>query len=116
MKARSEEGGNGGLMDSKEGQPWLADCDRAVAEFNAVAIDLFRQEWGEGEEVAIALMQSHRTSDGTQLDIGPRAVFLIENATGFVYKIGSDGRIYFHKCVGHVMRISGKDLFHQQWW
>ena len=103
-------------MDGKEGQPWLEDCDRAVAEFNMVAIEAFVQEWGAGEDIAITVMQSHPTGDGIQLDVGPRGVFLVEHATGFVYKIGSDGRLHYRKCAGHITSVTGKELYRQQWW
>ncbi len=116
MKAMSAGEQHGGVMDGEEGQPWLEDCDRVVAEFNEVAIEAFRQEWGEGEEITIAMMQFHPATEGIQLDIGPRGAFLIENATGFVYKISSNGRIHYQKCAGHVTSVTGKDLYRQQWW
>ncbi|MBI3325862.1 MAG: hypothetical protein HYZ81_04065 [Nitrospinae bacterium] len=98
------------------GQPWVQECYRVIAEFNAISIEALRQEWGDGEEISIAVMQFHPAGNDIQLDVGPRGVFLLENATGFVYKISSDGRIYYYKCVGHITSITGKELFRQQWW
>ncbi|MBI3327261.1 MAG: hypothetical protein HYZ81_11240 [Nitrospinae bacterium] len=103
-------------MDSTPQQPWGPECTRLVAEFNEMSVEAFRQEWGEGEDISIAMMQMQSTRDDIQLDIGPRAVYLVENATGLVYKISSGGRISYHKCVGHVASINGKELFRQQWW
>jgi len=108
--------GGGGGMDSAPEQPWVPECTRLVAEFNEISVEAFRQEWGEGEDISMAVMQMQPTGDDIQLDIGPRGVYLVDKATGLVYKISSNGRIYYHKCVGHVTSINGKELFHQQWW
>lgn len=103
-------------MDTMEGKPWMEDCERAVAEFNDVAIPTFYQEWGKDDAVSSAVMQIDSTRDDIRLDVGPRGVFLVESTTGFLYKIGIDGRIHYQKCVGHVTGVTGKELFHQQWW
>ncbi|MGH8059614.1 MAG: hypothetical protein ACREOH_20640 [Candidatus Entotheonellia bacterium] len=103
-------------MDSMEGKPWLEDCQRAVTEFNDEAIPAFQQEWGIDDAVSTALMEIAFTQEDIQLDVGPRGVYLVEADTGFVYKIRSDGRVNYQKCIGHITGLSGKELFRQQWW
>ena len=103
-------------MDSMDGKPWLEDCQRAVAEFNQVAVPAFHQEWGIDDAVATAVMQIASAQEDIRLDVGVRGAFLVDSASGFVYRIGSNGRINYQKCVGHITGVSGKELYQQQWW
>jgi hypothetical protein len=103
-------------MDTSHGQSWMDDCQRVVEEFNEVAVPAFRQEWGEGEEIAMMSMSLQAVQEDIQLDVGPRAVFLVESATGLVFKIGSNGRIREDKCVGHIAGVDGRELYRWLWW
>jgi hypothetical protein len=103
-------------MEREAGGGWLAECQRAAAEFNDIAVPAFRQEFGEYEDLSMIAMQLQPAAEGIQLDVGPRGVFVVEGATGLVFKIGSDGRIYADKCVGHITGVSGEELYRWLWW
>jgi hypothetical protein len=103
-------------METGQGQTWMEDCQRVVAEFNTVAVPAFRQEWGEDEELLMISMHLQAVQDDIQLDVGPRPVFIVESATGLVFKIGSSGRIHYEKCVGHISGITGQELYRWLWW
>jgi hypothetical protein len=103
-------------METGQEQSWLEDCLRVVAEFNEVAVPAFRQEWGEDEELVMISMRLQAVRDDIQLDVGPRAVFIVENATGLIFKIGSNGRIRYEKCIGHISGTSGEELYRWLWW
>jgi hypothetical protein len=99
-----------------EGQSWMEDCQRVVDEFNLVAVPAFRQEWGEDEELLMISMQLQVVQEDIQLDVGPRPVFIVESTTGLVFKIGSNGRIRYDKCLGHISGITGQELYRWLWW
>ena len=103
-------------MEPDQGHAWLEDCQRVVAEFNDVAVPAFRQEYGEYEDLLMISMQLQAVEEAIQLDVGPRAVFVVESATGLVFKIGSNGRIREDKCVGHITGITGQELYRWLWW
>jgi hypothetical protein len=104
-------------MEASQGQSWMDDCQRLVAEFNQVAVPAFRQEWGKDEELSMISMRLVKAAhEDIQLDVGPRAVFLVESTTGLVFKIGNNGRIREDKCVGHITGISGEELYRWLWW
>jgi hypothetical protein len=103
-------------MDTMDGQEWLGDCQRVMGEFNDVAVPAYRQEMGRDEELSMMVMAVRTIDADLQLDVGPRATFLIEGASGLVFKIGSDGRVRYDKCVGHISGISGMDLYRWLWW
>jgi hypothetical protein len=103
-------------METDQGQSWMDDCRRVVAEFNEVAVPAFRQEWGQDEELGMIAMTLQPAKEDIQLDVGPRAVFIVEYATGLVFKIGSDGSIRYEKCIGHISGISGRELYRWLWW
>jgi hypothetical protein len=105
-----------GIMETDHEQSWMDDCRRAVEEFNEVAVPAFRQEWGEDEELGMISMSLQVLEEAIQLDVGPRAVFIVESATGLVFKIGSDGSIHYEKCIGHISGISGRELYRWLWW
>ena len=103
-------------METSQGPSWMEDCRRLVAEFNEVAVPAFRQEWGEDDELCMISMRLGAAQEDIQLDVGPRAVFLVESATGLVFKIGSNGRIREDKCIGHITGVSGQELYRWLWW
>jgi hypothetical protein len=103
-------------METEEGHDWLEDCQRLVSEFNDIAVPAFRQEFGQYEDLSMISMQLQSAQGDIQLDIGPRAVFLVESTTGLVFKIGSSGRIYADKCVGHITGVTGEELYRWLWW
>jgi hypothetical protein len=103
-------------MDMDEGPGWLDDCQRVVSEFNDVAVPAFRQEFGEYEDLSMISMQLMAAAGDIQLDVGPRAVFIVERETGLVFKVASNGRIYADKCVGHITGVSGEELYRWLWW
>src|SRR5262245_40542589 len=103
-------------METGQGHSWMEDCQRVVAEFNEVAVPAFRQEWGADEELSMISMRLQAVQDDIQLDVGPRAVFIVENDTGLVFKIGSNGRIHYEKCIGQISGISGEELYRWLWW
>jgi hypothetical protein len=103
-------------MVTGQGQSWMDDCQRVVAEFNEVAVPAFRQEWGEDEELFMISMRLQEVHSDIQLDVGPRAVFIVESDTGLVFKIGSNGRIRYEKCIGHISGIGGQELYRWLWW
>lgn len=103
-------------METDEGHDWLEDCQRVVSEFNDIAVPAFRQEFGEYEDLLVISMQLQAVEGDIQLDVGPRAVFMVESATGLVFKIASNGRIYADKCVGHVTGVTGEELYRWLWW
>jgi hypothetical protein len=41
---------------------------------------------------------------------------MVENTTGLVFKIASNGRIYADKCVGHITGVTGEELYRWLWW
>jgi hypothetical protein len=95
---------------------WLEDCRRVVDEFNDVALAAFRQEFGNGEASAVIEMALCAEQEDLQLTVGARASFLVEGATGLVFKIGSDGRVRYEKCLGHISGVSGRELYRWLWW
>jgi hypothetical protein len=103
-------------MEKDQGHAWLEDCQRVVAEFNDVAVPAFRQEFGEYEDRLMISMQLQAVEEAIRLDVGPRAVFVVESATGLVFKIGSNGRIREDKCIGHISGITGQELYRWLWW
>ncbi len=103
-------------METGEGRSWREDCQRVVAEFNDVAVPAFRQEFGEDEDLLMIAMQLQEAQEDIQLDVGPRAVFVVESATGLVFKIGSNGRLREDKCIGHITGITGQELYRWLWW
>jgi hypothetical protein len=103
-------------MEMDAGHGWLEDCQRVVAEFNDVAVPAFRQEFGDYEDLSMIAMQLLPMAGDIQLDVGPRAVFVVENTTGLVFKIGSNGHIYADKCVGHITGVTGEELYRWLWW
>jgi hypothetical protein len=103
-------------MERGQGQSWIEDCQRVVAEFNDVAVPAFRQEWGEDEDLLMISMQLQKVEGDIQLDVGPRAVFVVESGTGLIFKIGSNGRIREDKCVGHITGVTGQELYRWLWW
>jgi hypothetical protein len=103
-------------MEMGQEQSWMDDCHRIVEEFNQVAVPAFRQEWGQDEELAMISMRLQSVQKDIQLDVGPRAVFIVESATGLIFKIGSDGSIRYEKCIGHITGISGQELYRWLWW
>jgi|GraSoiStandDraft_29_1057270.scaffolds.fasta_scaffold3313603_1 hypothetical protein len=103
-------------METDQGHGWLEDCQRVVTEFNDVAVPAFRQEFGEYEDLLMISMQLQAVEEDTQLNVGPRAVFVVECATGLVFKIGSNGRLHADKCVGHITGITGQELYRWLWW
>jgi hypothetical protein len=103
-------------MDAMEGQRWMDDCQRLVAEFNDVAIPAFRQEWGDGEGLSVITMELRTTKNDIQLIVGSRAAFFVEGATGLIYKIGSDGRVRYEKCIGHITGVTGREAYQWLWW
>jgi hypothetical protein len=103
-------------METDQGQGWLEDCQRVVAEFNDIAVPAFRQEFGEYEDLLMISMQLQTLEEDIQLDVGPRPVFVVECATGLVFKIGSNGRIQADKCVGHITGVTGEELYRWLWW
>jgi hypothetical protein len=103
-------------METDQGHGWLEDCQRVVAEFNDVAVPAFRQEFGEYEDLLMIAMQLQAAGEDIQLDVGPRTAFVVESATGLVFKIGSNGRIREDKCVGHITGTTGQELYRWLWW
>jgi hypothetical protein len=103
-------------METAQGQSWMEECRRIVEEFNEVAVPAFRQEYGEDEDLLTIEMSLQTAQEDTQLDVGPRPVFLVESATGLVFKIGSDGRIREDKCIGHISGVTGQELYRWLWW
>ena len=103
-------------METDQGHSWMEDCQRVVVEFNDVAVPAFRQEFGEDEDLLMISMQLQTVAEDIQLDIGPRGVFVVESATGLVFKIGSNGRIRENKCIGHITGITGQELYRWLWW
>jgi hypothetical protein len=103
-------------METEEGQIWLEECQRVAEEFNDVAVPAFVQEWGEGEALSMIAMSLQAAGDSIRLDVGPRAVFVVENATGLVFKVGSSGRLRDDKCVGHITGVTGQELYRWLWW
>jgi hypothetical protein len=103
-------------METGQGHSWVEDCQRLVAEFNTVAIPAFRQEWGEDEELVMISMRLQPLEEDIQLDVGPRPVFIVERATGLIFKIGSTGRVRYEKCIGHITGTSGEELYRWLWW
>jgi hypothetical protein len=94
----------------------MEECRRIVEEFNEVAVPAFRQEYGEDEDLLTIEMSLQTAQKDIQLDVGPRPVFLVESATGLVFKIGSDGRLREDKCIGHISGITGQELYRWLWW
>ncbi len=103
-------------MDTSEEQSWTNECRRVVEEFNEIAVPAFRQELGKDEELTMISMQLQSVREDIHLDVGPRAVFIVEGATGLVFKIGSDGSIRYEKCIGHITGVSGQELYRWLWW
>jgi hypothetical protein len=103
-------------MDTSQGHSWMEDCQRIIEEFNEVAVPAFRQEYGTDEDLLTIAMRLQPVQEDIQLDVGTRAVFLVERITGLVFKVGSNGRIREDKCIGHVSGISGRELYRWLWW
>jgi hypothetical protein len=104
------------VMETDQGQSWMDDCRRVMAEFNEVAVPAFRQEWGEDEELTMIAMGLQIAQEDIQLDVGPRGVFIVERATGLVFKLGSNGQVRYEKCIGHISGITGQELYRWLWW
>jgi len=94
----------------------MEDCQRIVEEFNEVAVPAFRQEYGADEDLLTIAMSLQPIQEDIQLDVGTRAVFLVEQVTGLVFKVGSNGRIREDKCIGHITGITGRELYRWLWW
>ena len=94
----------------------MEDCQRIVEEFNEVAVPAFRQEYGADEALLTIAMSLQPAQEDIQLDVGTRAVFLVESITGLVFKIGSNGRLREDKCIGHITGITGRELYRWLWW
>jgi hypothetical protein len=103
-------------MATDQGQSWREDCQRIVEEFNEVAVPAFRQEYGADEDLLTIAMRLQPAQEDIQLDVGTRAVFLVENVTGLVFKVGSNGQIREDKCIGHISGITGRELYRWLWW
>jgi len=103
-------------METGQGQSWMEDCQRIVEEFNEVAVPAFRQEYGTDEDLLSIAMRLQPVQEDVQLDVGTRAVFLVERITGLVFKVGSNGRIREDKCIGHISGITGRELYRWLWW
>jgi hypothetical protein len=103
-------------MERDAERGWLEECQRVVAEFNDIAVPAFRQEFGKYEDLSMIAMQLQEVDGDIQLDVGPRRVFMVESPTGLVFKIGSNGRIYVDKCVGHITGVTGEELYRWLWW
>ena len=95
---------------------WLDDCQRVTGEFNDVSLPAYRREMGNDEDISMMVMKLHVVHGDIHLDVGPRAVFFVEGASGLVFKISSDGHIRYEKCIGHIGSVSGKDLYRWLWW
>jgi hypothetical protein len=103
-------------METGQGHGWVEDCQRIVEEFNEVAVPAFRQEYGADEDLLTIAMSLQPAQEDIQLDVGTRAVFLVESITGLVFKIGSNGRLREDKCIGHITGITGRELYRWLWW
>ena len=103
-------------METGQKSMWMEDCQRVVAEFNDVAAPAFRQEYGADEDLWMISMQPQAVAEDVQLGVGPRTVFVVEGATGLVFKVGSNGHIREDKCVGHITGITGQELYRWLWW
>ena len=103
-------------MDTMDGKVWLDDCQRVTGEFNEVSLPAFRREMGNHEEISIMAMKPRVLHEDIQLEVGPRATFFVEGASGLVFKISSDGQIRYEKCIGHISGVSGRDLYRWLWW
>jgi hypothetical protein len=103
-------------METGQGHSWMEDCQRIVEEFNEVAVPAFRQEYGADEDLLTIAMRLQPVQEDIQLDVGTRAVFLVERITGLVFKVGSNGRIREDKCIGHISGITGRELYRWLWW
>ena len=103
-------------METGQEHSWMEDCQRIIEEFNEVAVPAFRQEYGEDEDLLTIAMTLHTGQEDIQLDVGPRAAFLVDSATGLVFKIGSNGRIHEDKCIGHITGTTGRELYRWLWW
>jgi hypothetical protein len=99
-----------------EEQSWTADCLRVADEFNEVAVPAFLQEFGADEATSVMEMTLQASQKDIQLNVGPRAAFLVEGGTGLVFKIGSAGRVQYEKCVGHITGVTGRELYRWLWW
>jgi len=104
------------VRQTMEEQPWTADCHRLMAEFNEVAVMAFRQEFGQDESTSVMEMTVHPMEEHIQLNVGPRATFLVDGETGLVFKIGSGGRVRYEKCIGQVSGVTGRELYRWLWW
>ncbi len=103
-------------METGQGQSWMEDCQRIIEEFNEVAVPAFRQEYGADEDLLTIAMRLQPVQEDIQFDVGTRAVFLVENITGLVFKVGSNGRIREDKCIGHISGLTGRELYRWLWW
>jgi hypothetical protein len=103
-------------METGQGQSWMEECQRLVEEFNEVAVPAFRQEYGADEDLLSIAMRLQPVQEDIQLDVGTRAVFLVEKVTGLVFKVGSSGHIREDKCIGHISGITGRELYRWLWW
>jgi len=103
-------------METGQGQSWMEDCQRLVEEFTEVAVPAFRQEYGADEDLLTIAMRLQPIQEDIQLDVGTRAVFLVESLTGLVFKVGSHGQIREDKCIGHISGITGRELYRWLWW
>jgi hypothetical protein len=103
-------------MEPMDANVWLDDCQRVTGEFNDVSLPAYRREMGNDEDISMMVMKLHVVHGDIHLDVGPRAVFLVEGASGLVFKISGDGHIRYEKCIGHIGSVSGKDLYRWLWW
>ena len=99
-----------------EKQSWMADSHRLAAEFNAVAVTAFLQEFGAVEATSVIEMTVHTVQEDLHLNVGGRATFLVDGATGLVFKIGTGGRVRYEKCIGHISGATGQELYRWLWW
>jgi hypothetical protein len=99
-----------------EKQSWLADGQRLAAAFNAVAVMAFLQEFGAAEATSVIEMTLDTVQEDLHLNVGGRAAFLVDGATGLVFKIGTAGRVNYEKCVGHISGVTGQELYRWLWW
>lgn len=97
-------------------QAWTADCHRLAAEFNAVAVGAFLQEFGADEATSVIEMTFQPLGEDLHLNVGGRATFLVDAATGLVFKIGTGGHVRYEKCIGHISSVSGQELYRWLWW
>ena len=50
------------------------------------------------------------------IDIGNTGVFMVEKATGNIYRIKAYSQVYKNKCCGNIETIKSEELFKLRWW